>query len=101
MVGCTDGTYEGKRLFYCIAGTGYFCSIGDLLGLKSMYPDTPPATPATGHAPPIPATRAPPVAGGAGYNNRECVCVHVCVVCLCRPICSFKMGGFELEKFAN
>ena len=43
-----------------------------------MYPDTPPATPATGHAP-IPATRVLPVAGETDYNNRECVCVCVCV----------------------
>ena len=37
MVGCTDGTYEGKRIFYCTARTGYFCPISDVLELQSMY----------------------------------------------------------------
>ena len=86
MVGCTDGSYEGKRIFSCPVGTGYFCPISDLMELKSMYPDTPPITPATGHAP-IPATRAPLVAGGTDYNNRECVCVCVCV-CVCACVCA-------------
>ena len=85
MVGCTDGTHGGKRFFFCPAGTGYFCSISDLLELHSMYLGAP-TTPATDETPPTHATRSPLIAAGTGYNGciYICVCVHVCVCeCMC------------------